>query len=123
MGLYNFKVRFEQFIRDGRKRHTIRETRKHPDESGNTLHLYIGLRTRNCRLIFRAPCTAVQEIEIRGDGISIDGNELSRDEQETLARRDGFRDLAEFYRFWPADKLPFAGQIIHWNFDKRTKEK
>jgi len=79
----------------------------------------------------RVPCVKVEEIEIRETrrGISakltdvairIDGAELDRAEMETLALRDGFKNLAQMMRFWqePSNRLPFQGHIIHWKFSK-----
>ena len=46
MGLYNFRERFAPFILSGKKTHTIRAVRIHPDKPGNILYLYTGLRTK-----------------------------------------------------------------------------
>jgi hypothetical protein len=107
-------------IMSGAKKHTIRSRRAHPDKPGNTLHLYIGLRTRGVQLLKRVPCVRVEEIEIRLEGstyadvvITIDGVDLCRDECETLAVRDGFVNFAEMMEFWNG-RFPFSGHIIHW---------
>lgn len=116
MGLYNFKPRFAPFILDGRKTHTIRAERSHPDKPGNTLHLYTGLRTKKAKLLMRVPCVRVEEIVITDTAlprISIEGHLLNQDEEEALARRDGFKDFGEMLKFWEG-RLPFKGHIIHW---------
>jgi len=46
VGLYNFRERFAPFILSGKKTHTIRAVRIHPDKPGNILYLYTGLRTK-----------------------------------------------------------------------------
>lgn len=51
MGLYNFQERFVAAILAREKRHTIRGLRAHPDEPGDTMHLYTGLRTKKSRLL------------------------------------------------------------------------
>lgn len=51
MGLYNFQSRFVPFIIAGKKTHTIRAIRVHPDKPGNTLYLYTGLRTKKAKLL------------------------------------------------------------------------
>ena len=135
MGLYNFQSRFVPFILDGRKMHTIRATRAHPDKPGNTLHLYSGLRQKGARLLMRVPCVKVEEIEIMHRierfknpdngkiervewfSIWIDDQELSGSENEELARRDGFSDFQEMMKFWDG-RLPFEGQIIHWRIPR-----
>ena len=122
MGLYNFQARFVPFILDGRKTHTIRAVRAHPDKPGNTLHLYTGLRTKKAKLLMRVPCVNVEDILIDRFGlkanrgrvvIRIDDAELDRTEMNALARRDGFANLGEMMDFWRG-RLPFRGQIIHW---------
>jgi predicted transcriptional regulator len=127
MGLYNFQPRFAPFILAGEKKHTIRALRANPDKPGNTLHLYVGLRHKNPRLLGRFECTRVESITIsvsqrpfdpdshRGAEwhVFVEGVELSESECEALAVRDGFKDFAEMKEFW-ADRLPFNGQIIHW---------
>jgi hypothetical protein len=116
MGLYNFQERFVPFILDGRKTHTIRAPRANPDKPGNMLHLYTGLRHKGARLLMRVPCVKVEEIVITDTPlprISIDGILLDLDEEETLARRDGFQNFAEMMQFWNG-RLPFSGQVIHW---------
>lgn len=129
MGLYNFQQRFAPFILDGRKTHTIRGLRAHPDKPGNTLHLYTGLRTKKAKLLMRVPCVKVEDIEIwcrvedvgftsftSDVGMKVGGQNLDESEAHSLARRDGFLDFYEMLKFWltPKSRLPFSGQIIHW---------
>jgi hypothetical protein len=114
MGLYNFQARFVPFILSGAKTHTIRAIRANPDKPGNTLHLYTGLRQKGARLLMRAPCVKVEEVEIDANHfIKIDGEELSTDEYEALAVRDGFSSFHGMMEFWDG-RLPFKGHIIHW---------
>lgn len=128
MGLYNFKQRFAPFITSGKKRHTIRATRKHRDVVGNIAHLYTGLRTKNTQLLGRFPVVRVEAIEIVS-GCSADpechcsakvliaGVELDKQETEKLARLDGFKSFREMKQFWRG-RVPFAGEIVHWKFTK-----
>jgi hypothetical protein len=126
MGLYNFMPKFVDLILAGKKTHTIRAIRVHPDEPGNTLHLYTGLRTKKAKLLMRARCLAVQRIKISADTVSrregitcnvwIDGIWLTLDERESLAKRDGFSNFQEMMNFW-SGRLPFIGHIIHWKYD------
>jgi hypothetical protein len=126
--LYNFKPRFVEFILSGAKTHTIRDIRKYPAKPGDTLHLYTGLRTKKTKLLLRVRCVKVEEIKIvetvrmgidngvinrKCAAVAIDDQWLSLDEQEALARRDGFSDFYEFVTFWDG-RLPFQGHIIHW---------
>lgn len=117
MGLYNFQARFVPWIRSGAKKHTIRAMRKHPDEPGDIMHLYTGLRTKKAKLIDRVGCVKVEEIAIaEWHGtflVRVDGEYLDGAEKERLARADGFKNFADMMAFWKG-RLPFEGQIIHW---------
>jgi len=121
MGLYNFQKRFVVPILAHKKKHTIRATRRHPDKVGNIAHLYTGLRTKKAMLLGRFPIVRIEEIEISGldasPRIFVANVELSPDEREKLARLDGFKDFTEMKQFWKG-RLPFKGQIIHWNPSK-----
>ena len=130
MGPYNFKERFAPFILDGRKRHTIRATRKVRDKVGNIAHLYVGLRTKWAFLLGRYQIIKIEPIEIlhgctckqvaceHSVRVLIADQELSADEREKLARLDGFEDFTEMKAFWKG-RLPFRGEIIHWNPSKQ----
>lgn len=72
MGLYNFQERFVAAILAGEKRHTIRGLRAHPDEPGDTMHLYTGLRTKKSRLLGRAMCAQRQDIVIVPESAAYD---------------------------------------------------
>lgn len=137
MPALNFKPQFVEPIRERRKRHTIRAKRKVPIKVGDELHLFCGMRTKECRRILDYPkeCTRVQDIIIRECGrcggtgeiacssthyescpvfeIIIDGQYLAKDECELLAVADGFDGFASMMRFWEG-RLPFEGNIIHW---------
>jgi hypothetical protein len=131
MPLYNFQSQFVPKVESGDKTHTIRAKRKYPAKAGDRLYLYTGLRHKGARRLMIATCTKVQEIVIRLDvkfryehiahdvtngpmvTITIDGEELSYDEMQALARRDGFDNLAHMMGFWDG-RLPFTGDIIHW---------
>ena len=137
MPALNFKERFVEPIRSGRKAHTIRAKRKNPIHPKDILYLYCGMRRPGCFQILPEPpaCTKVQEICIRicsrcnGDGevccssthyeacpvfeVSIDGQFLGRDECERLAVADGFENFSDMMKFWDG-RLPFEGNIIHW---------
>jgi len=122
MGLYNFQPRFVPKILAGRKTHTIRSIRANPDKPGNMLHLYTGLRHKGAKLLMRVPCVRVEEIVITDTPLLrliVDGHLLDSDEEQALARRDGFKNFAEMIAFWNG-RLPFKGHIIHWKFFKQV---
>ena len=133
MGIYNFKARFAPRILDGSKTHTIRPYRANSDAPGKTLHLYTGVRTKQAKLLMRVPCVRIESIAIRRIEkrdkvdlvddviVTIDGVELSRSECEAFSRRDGFENFTAMMEFWDG-RLPFAGQIVHWNYKKGVTE-
>jgi hypothetical protein len=133
MGLYNFHRRFEPYILDGSKTHTIRARRKHPDTPGKTMYLYCGLRQPGAQLLLVAPCVKVQEIKIElrpavpDQNIVIDGVALTPDERDAFAWSDGFRhpddELDQGYcwflmaEFW-AGRPTFEGRVYHWDYKR-----
>lgn len=126
--ILGFKDRFVAFVLDGSKRHTIRAGGRW--RAGMRADLFSRPRQKDMRLLFRAPVHRVETISIRTNQVGtlevrIKDYELTWDERRTLFYRDGFRDgdpstaALEFWR----DRLPFEGQIIHWDFDKRELPK
>lgn len=140
-----FKNRFELFVREGSKQHTLRDWRKGDRQFrvGDRVDAYANVRQKNMRLIGRWPCTRVQKAsfelhEDRGAVMSIDGVELSRDEADAFAWRDGFRFSLEregletiystrvkgcfavMMEYWldEGKVFPFTKQLIHWDYDK-----
>lgn len=123
--ILGFKRRFERFVLDGSKTHTIRAGNRW--KVGDRCDCYVDPRQKSMRLLGRWPCVKVESITIASNtpyghpkyGIWIDDNILSRDETEALAWRDGFRTgvngsyFAEMMEFWKG-RLPFEGQVIHW---------
>lgn len=105
MVAYNFQARFAPSILEGAKCQTIRRPRRRHARPGETLQLYSGMRTRQCRLIGTATCCNVSEvtIDIADDtirAISVAGAVV--EQLEAFAVADGFRDLADMAGFWMA---------------------
>ena len=140
MGAYSFKPRFVPRILADDKLQTIRARRRdnRRPKVGELLSLYVGQRTKQCRLLKRRQCIRVQDIELRFTRrgavtflfISIDhGPTLKSDELEVLARADGFKDGAEFGEYWLEDFRTryrkagfkrlgaFRGHLIEWESD------
>lgn len=119
MGLYNFRSRFVPLILNGSKTHTIRGDRKRADKPGNTMHLYTGLRQKGAQLLMRVPCIRVESIDIdREQQVFLGEEQLSLDECEAMAVRDGFSSFADMMTFWKG-RLPFHGHVYHWDPQKR----
>ena len=126
MPAYSFQEQFCEPVETGRKTHTIRGKRKHRPKPGQTFYGYYAMRTKACRKLIQSIITRVQDITIVQSKtgvycISIDGEALFPDEKEALAVRDGFANFEAMTKFWPPRRLPFFGDIIHWNYEKRVK--
>jgi hypothetical protein len=64
MPALNFRPQFADLVSSGQKTQTIRQVRKCPIKVGDTLWLYTGMRTKQCRLLADAVVTDVQGIQI-----------------------------------------------------------
>jgi hypothetical protein len=129
MVAYSFKPRFAEPILHGRKRQTIRAVgkRRHA-QPGDQLQLYTGMRTRHCKLIARATCAAVHDVELffsrhgASELFRIDGAPISLTAMASFARLDGFNDVDEMAAFWWQEHRDFAigafiafkGKMIRW---------
>ncbi|MCV0428857.1 MAG: ASCH domain-containing protein [Roseibium sp.] len=141
MVAYSFKAFFEPQISTGFKQHTVRAERRRHARPGETVQLYVGMRTRHCRKILKPDpiCTAVPPIVIelssrRDDfiqSIEIDGCKLNADDIEQFARADGFapehinvlaldldgktarKNMGEFWHH-NHDGDRFTGMLIKW---------
>jgi hypothetical protein len=94
--MLGFKRRFAPYVEEGSKTHTIRAKRKQRPKVGEICHCFVDPRQKSMRLLGRFKCVRVEEIEIyeRGEGsfgVIVDGAELTPDEKDALAWRDGFR--------------------------------
>lgn len=125
----SFKTRFAPRIIAREKRHTIRAVRKRPIVVGEKLQLYTGMRTRHCRLIGTAQCTAAPWITIDfvSQAIMIQGHPSIRTaaKLDAFAVLDGFRDWADMRRFWqkPGTEVQvFSGVMIRWGSTFRPAE-
>lgn len=111
--LLGFKRRFATYVWEGSKTHTIRGFRKNPPKVGETCHCYVDPRQKTMALLGRWECVKVEPINIYecGDGrfgIVVARIELTPDEKDALAWRDGFRSyhpqitgaFVEMMRFW-----------------------
>ena len=141
MVAYSFNPRFELPILSGAKSGTIRAIgRRRHARAGETLQLYVGQRTRHCRLLCEAFCTAVDPIVVTvraTDGaptieaIAIENAfrpgryhavHISPEAIDTFARRDGFIAGDDMARFWVSahgdlvadGMIRFRGVWIQW---------
>jgi len=126
--LLGFKRRFAPYVLDGSKTHTIRAIRKITPKVGEMCHCYVDPRQKTMKLLGRWPCVKVETIAFRVAAgrnwpvlVWVGKEQLSCDECNALAWRDGFRDrghnhaLEEMLEFWKG-RLPFDGYLIHWRY-------
>lgn len=122
MVAYGFKERFRDPILDGTKGGTIRADRKRHARSGEQLQLYTGMRTKQCKLICRLPCLAVEPLELvlrDPQSVRIGGRRIlvRVDDLHIFAAFDGFRNFSEMIEFWRQehdDLDTFSGVHIRW---------
>lgn len=120
--LLGFKPQFREKILNGTKIHTIREDAPRRWGKGKVIHFATGVRTKQYECFMQGWCTGVQEIFMtyeRGLEISIGDRFIYRQEQEMLAKNDGFDSYEEFVDWFhkvimASPKLCFSGVIIHW---------
>jgi hypothetical protein len=118
---YSFKKHFADPICAGTKAQTIRSDRARHARPGEQVQLYTGMRTKNCRLIGRAECVAVNPIRIdfAREVITIGacGKIAGTTNLNRFAVMDGFEDFLAMRDFWRENhdiSKPWEGIIIEW---------
>jgi len=125
MPALNFKAQFADGVERGIKTNSIRPDRKNPIKIGDTLYLYTGMRTKQCRKLGEGICTKIEDImidfilEVGAPIILLDGHGLAETSCEVLARKDGFRNAYDFCMFFEKQyNLPFCGKLFTWELKK-----
>lgn len=123
MVAYSFQKRFEAPIRWNAKRHTIRVERagrsRHA-RPGERVQLYVGMRTKHCRLIATPICDRVWPIRIDLTAEIVCANDgwiRSAADLDAFAVSDGFADWSDMVAFWGHQHpgvLVFSGVMIGW---------
>lgn len=117
MVAYNFQKQFVDLIERGIKTQTIRQTAR--AKPGDALQLYVDQRTKNCKKITDAVCTATYPVKIHKDRVEFmtgqchslrDPDDLAR-----FAKADGFFFWSDLTLFFEVNyQLPFSGHVIEW---------
>jgi hypothetical protein len=121
MVAYSFQRRFAEPILEGRKGGTIRPDRRRHARPGEELQLYVGMRTKQCRLIARKTCVAVSPILLDLAFRSVvwpgcRGLIHCAADLDAFARFDGFQNFDEMTEFWRQTHAVelFTGWHIRW---------
>jgi uncharacterized protein YqfB (UPF0267 family) len=124
MVAYSFQQQFIEPILSGRKNGTIRANgkRRHA-RPGEELQLYVGMRTKSCRLVANSQCQGVEPIRIlfskdgHHDTIRIRKATIRGYALDAFAMTDGFGSWVEMRAFWrehhPGVDL-FEGVWVRW---------
>jgi hypothetical protein len=128
MPALNFKKQFAEDVEFGNKRQTVRAPRKdgRPHcKSGDTIKLYTGMRTKDCRLLGEATVLRAEPVRIEATCMYLNGRPLpsaiiSRDQLEItdneFAQADGFGGFTEMANWFDdTHGLPFEGTVIYWD--------
>lgn len=119
---YNFKAHFAPLIESGAKLTTIRKRRKNGylPLPNDRLRLYVGMRTRACRLLREVTVRDVVPVGIftKTDGtaeVHISAHKLTPRELLAFAKADGFEDVAGFSQFFNTTHGPdLIAYLIRW---------
>ena len=114
MVAFNFQKQFVEAVETGAKRQTIRARAR--CKPGDRLQLYYGMRTRQCRKIADAICTAVAQVEIDNGRALIAGQPvLNPWSLGRFAELDGFQGYSDMLAWLEKTHgLPFCGFLIQW---------
>lgn len=113
MPALNFQPRFADMVESGQKTQTIRKTLR--GKVGDTVYLYTGQRTKNCRKLGEGRIVSIQSISIQRDVVFLGDRLLSAQDNNFLAAADGFADSAEMFDwFETVHGLPFDGFLYKW---------
>lgn len=119
---FSFQPDFVEPIEGGQKIQTVRQTLR--CKVGDRMHLYTGLRTKQCKLIAVKQCVMVARVLIEPRGVSI-GNAV-RDNYEMLtldaahsdlfAMADGFLNYRAMYQWFlnQYNRTEFSGFVHRW---------
>lgn len=115
---FSFQPEFVPLIENGQKIQTIRKTRRCDD--GDKMHLYTGLRTKQCKLIAIKKAVAVENVIIEPRGIIVGTPPcmmlLDPINSDMFAMRDGFLNFMRLYDWFlnQYQQEVFHGFVHRW---------
>ena len=122
MPAINFQPRFAELVESGRKTQTIRKSNRF--KVGDTVQLYTGQRTKQCRKLGEGVVTGVHWFYLRYDHerrpyFLIASLPLTFSHMDEFAERDGFisaQDMIDWFE--KQHGLPFKGWLITWRLNR-----
>ena len=119
MPAINFQPQFADYILSGQKGSTIRALRRdgRDPKPGQTLYLYTGQRSKQCRLLLTDTCKRVRPISIDSlrKVIYLDDHIVIGMELNCLFLNEGFNSLHELFAWFLKHRgRKFAGLLIEW---------
>lgn len=127
------KPEFENLIKDGIKKHTIRADKNNRWQVGNSIQFWLGsprnVHAKNKpRQFGYGECTRVEKVKMLFhekndlnlyDIVLVGATELSSWEELTaLAKNDGFNSWEEMKQWFDNPTREFKGRMIFWNYAK-----
>ena len=117
---FNFQAAFVSKIESGEKLQTIRASQR--CTPGQIMHLYTGLRTKQCRLIMAKPCLKSIPVCIRPEGVDLISPAHSYfmpgsgEKADRFARNDGFASFDAMFDWFHDQygKERFYGFVHQW---------
>lgn len=110
----NFSAQFASAVADGKKRQTIRQSAR--ARPGQSLQLYTGQRTRECRKLADAICLDCTYVGLTARGVTLGDASKFPGDVDDFARADGFDDYPAMWK-WFSERYKtnsFTGHIIRW---------
>lgn len=117
MPALNFQPRFADLVESGQKTQTIRKTLR--GKVGDTVYLYTGQRTKNCRKLGEGVVTNIETVSLYrgclGPHVMVAGNEILVVDFKRFALADGFASFHEMLDWFEKHHgLPFDGFLYKW---------
>ena len=121
------KPEFENLIKDGIKKHTIREDKHNRWKIGNSIQFWMGnprnVHAKNKPYQFgTGECTRIENVKMlfHKEIVWVGTIKLSScDELTALAKNDGFSSWEEMKKWFDnPNRREFQGKMIFWNYAK-----
>ena len=114
MPVFNFQPHFADLVESGTKTQTIRKTCR--AKIGDTVYLYTGQRTRQCRKLGEGTVINVDPVIITPRPVmrlTVCGLDVLS--MDSFAKMDGFKSAAQLFEWFAIQHgLPFEGWLIKW---------